>query len=171
MSELLAFGVRYPTAVHKASVPGPPPAIVDLLNADSARRWSYVCTDATFPSDLATHYGLRDFSAYDALNVSPSATLLRKTGWDFSARAFGTPLTEASVQQLADGGGRYFVGRSPIAGTTRVGGDAPRGIGLYERSGAKPAAWARNVPPTGFKTGLAISVAALLSLPLLLLGT
>jgi hypothetical protein len=169
LGELLAFGIGYLPAVHRTSVPGPPPAIVDLRNADPMREWTFVCTDASFPSDLATHYGLRDISAYDALNVSPSVPLLRKTGWDFTKGAFGAPLTEASVQQLADGGVRYFVGRFPVAGTTRVGGDPPPGVGLYERADAKPAVWARNIPPTGFRTGIAISLAALFSLPLLLL--
>jgi hypothetical protein len=166
--ELLSFGIGYLPAIPSDRIPRAPPAIRSVLELDPRRQWLIAASEDVYPPNLATFHGVRDIRSFDLLESSEQMARLRRFGYDEATRAFPSALSEEQRAALARAGVRFFLSRTPPAGTALVAGEESPAVGVYELRGAMPKPSPVAQPPDGIAAGAAISLAALMTSILLI---
>ncbi|HEY6931325.1 MAG TPA: hypothetical protein VJA66_16765, partial [Thermoanaerobaculia bacterium] len=167
LAEIAAFGVGYLPASDSANLRGEAPAIRDVKRLDPEGLGMVASAEGIYPANLATLDRVRDVVSFDVLEDSKRTERLRSCGFEETRRAFGG---DSSAPCLADLGVRFFLSREPLAGTARVGGDEPPGVGVYEIPHPRVLPMPPNSPPKGLGEGALVTALGFVAAALLIRG-
>jgi hypothetical protein len=164
-AELLLFGAGYFPIIRASAILGTPPAVAGLKLRFPKNDWSLAAAPDLYPANLATLGAVHDAASFDVLESRKDFAALERCGYQPSLKGFAAPETVEARSCLRALGVRFFLSREAIAGSSRVAGDPPPGVGAYDLGIVPMEPTDRNDPPRGFGVGLVISLAgALLAL-------